>query len=213
MTQEGKVNVPKKQLEVLAKEAKKDIVKAYAHVGGPDKAWEFFQKTGGDYAPEDDGVAGRALLGEGKFVESTRVYKKIIAQNMDSPRICEWQNKIVRNTLSAGTKRDQVQEIERLGAVYDKVGEMKTAKKDQTEECRNSFHDTVEGAGADLAQGSAADEEPGHLRARQVRLQGVPRPLPEGQGRLRDALLLRRAAVDAARAGRTRPSSTRRSSR
>ena len=45
MTQEGKVNVPKKQLEVLAKEAKKDIVKAYSHVGGPDKAWEFFQKT------------------------------------------------------------------------------------------------------------------------------------------------------------------------
>ena len=40
---------------------------------------------------------------------------------MDRPRICEWQDKVVRNTLSAGTKRDQVQEIERLGAVYDKV--------------------------------------------------------------------------------------------
>ena len=42
---------------------------------------------------------------QGKFAESTRVYKKVIAQNMDSPRICEWQNKIVRNTLSAGNKR------------------------------------------------------------------------------------------------------------
>ncbi len=48
---------------------------------------------------------------------------------MDSPRICEWQGKIVRNTLSAGNKRDQVQEIERLGAVYDKVAEMKGAEE------------------------------------------------------------------------------------
>ena len=142
MTQEGKVNVPKKQLEVLAKEAKKDIVKAYAHVGGPDKAWEFFQKTGGDFAPKMMESLAELYWEEGKFVESTRVYKKVIAQNMDSPRICEWQNKIVRNTLSAGNKRDQVQEIERLGAVYDKVGDMKDAKKDQTEECRNAFHDT-----------------------------------------------------------------------
>ena len=79
---------------------------------------------------------------EGKFVDSSRVYKKVISMNMDSPRICEWQNKIVRNTLSAGTKRDQVQEIERLGAVYGKVNEMKGVKKDQMEECRNAFHDT-----------------------------------------------------------------------
>src|SRR3954452_15089066 len=143
MTQEGKVNVPKKQLEVLAKEAKKDIVKAYSHVGGPDKAWEFFQKTGGEFAPKMMESLAELYWEEGKFVESTRVYKKVIAQNMDSPRICEWQGKIVRNTLSSGNKKDQVQEIERLGNVYDKVGDMKVAKKDQREECRNTFHDTT----------------------------------------------------------------------
>ena len=80
---------------------------------------------------------------QGQFADSSRVYKKVIAQNMDSPRICEWQNKIVRNTLSAGNKKDQVQEIERLGAVFDKVGDMKGVKKDQLEECRNTFHDTT----------------------------------------------------------------------
>ena len=79
--------------------------------------------------PEDDGALAELYWEEGKFVDSSRVYKKVIAQNMDSPRICEWQNKIVRNTLSAGNKRDQVQEIERLGAVYDKVGEKKTARR------------------------------------------------------------------------------------
>src|SRR5215471_2235400 len=142
MSTEGKVNVGQAQKEALIKEAKKDIVKAYAHVGGPDKAWEFFQRTGGDFAPKMMEALAELYWEQGKFPDSTRVYRKVISMNMDSPRICEWQNKIVRNTLSSGTKRDQVQEIERLGAVYDKVAEMKGVKKDQMEECRNSFHDT-----------------------------------------------------------------------
>jgi tetratricopeptide (TPR) repeat protein len=143
MSQEGKISVNKAQKEALIKEAKKDIVKAYAHVGGPDKAWEFFQRTGGDYAPKMMESLAELYWEQGQFQDSSRVYKKVIAMNMDSPRICEWQNKIVRNTLSAGDKRDQVQEIERLGAVYDKVAEMKGVKKDQLEECRNTFHDTT----------------------------------------------------------------------
>src|SRR5450432_564467 len=143
MATEGKVNINKNQKDALVKEAKKDIVKAYAHVGGPDKAWEFFQRTGGDFAPKMMEALAELYWEQGKFPDSTRVYRKVISMNMDSPRICEWQNKIVRNTLSSGTKKDQVQEIERLGAVYDKVGEMKGIKKDQLEECRNTFHDTT----------------------------------------------------------------------
>jgi tetratricopeptide (TPR) repeat protein len=142
MATEGKVNINKNQKDALVKEAKKDIVKAYAHVGGPDKAWEFFQRTGGDFAPKMMEALAELYWEQGKFPDSTRVYRKVISMNMDSPRICEWQNKVVRNTLSSGSKRDQVQEIERLGAVYDKVGEMKGVKKDQMEECRNAFHDT-----------------------------------------------------------------------
>jgi tetratricopeptide (TPR) repeat protein len=141
MATEGKANINVAQKQSLIKEAKKDIVKAYAHVGGPDKAWEFFQRTGGDYAPKMMEALAELYWEQGKFVDSSRVYRKIIAQNMDSPRICEWQGKVVRNTLSSGNKRDQVQEIERMGAVYDKVVEMKL-KKDQMEECRNAFHDT-----------------------------------------------------------------------
>jgi TolA-binding protein len=143
MVQEKKVNVNAAQAKALEKEAKKDIVKAYAHVGGPDKAWEFFQRTGGDFAPKMMEALAELYWEQGKFPDSTRVYKKVISMNMESPRICEWQNKIVRNTLSAGSKRDQVQEIERLGGVYDLVDKMKGVKKDQMEECRNAFHDTA----------------------------------------------------------------------
>jgi tetratricopeptide (TPR) repeat protein len=143
MSSDPKIKISKAQKEALMKEAKKDIVKAYAHVGGPEKAWEFFQRTGGDYAPKMMESLAELYWEQGQFGDSSRVYKKVIAQNMDSPRICEWQNKIVRNTLSAGNKKDQVQEIERLGAVYDKVADNKAIKKDQLEECRNTFHDTT----------------------------------------------------------------------
>ncbi|HEX3697757.1 MAG TPA: tetratricopeptide repeat protein [Polyangia bacterium] len=143
MTQDPKSNINAQQKSALAKEAKKDIVKSYSHVGGPDKAWEFFQRTGGDFAPKMMEALAEIYWEQGKFGDSTRVYRKVISMNMDSPRICEWQNKIVRNTLSQGSKRDQVQELQRLGAVYDRVHEMKGVKKDQLEECKVAFHDTT----------------------------------------------------------------------
>ena len=179
MTQEGKVNVNSAQKEALEKEAKKDIVKAYAHVGGPDKAWEFFQRTGGDFAPKMMEALAELYWEQGKFADSTRVYKKVISQNMDSPRICEWQNKIVRNTLSAGQQA-------RPGPGDRAPGRrLRQGRRDEGRQegpargVPQHLPRHVEGAGAHLAQGSAEDQEPRHLRARQVRLQGVPRPLPE----------------------------------
>jgi TolA-binding protein len=132
---------PDPQLVILAKEAKKDIVKAYSHVGGPDRAWEFFQRTGGEYAPKMMDLLAELYWDEGKAPESTRIYKKIIAENMRSPRVCEWQGKVLRNTLSAAGKPEQAQELERLGAVFETLpANQKTAA---ASECRNSFHDAA----------------------------------------------------------------------
>lgn len=143
MTQEpGKLTTNKLQKQALEKEAKKDIVKAYSHVGGADKAFEFFQRTGGDYAPKMMESLAEMYWEQGQFGESSKTFRKIISMNMESPRICEWQNKIVRNTLSAGNKRDQVQEIQRLGAAYDTVAKMQNVKKDVIEECKIAYHDT-----------------------------------------------------------------------
>src|SRR4029077_13464462 len=95
-----KLSVSRQPLEVLAKEAKKDVVKAYAQVGSPDKARVFFGKVGGDYAPKMMELLAERYWEDGKALESTRVYKQIIADNMESPRLCEWQSKVLRNSLS-----------------------------------------------------------------------------------------------------------------
>lgn len=133
----------KRQNAALEREAKKDVVKAYARTPGanPDKAWEFFQRVGGDFAPRMMEALGELYWEQGMFGDSTKVYRKMIANNPTSPRICEWQNKVVRNTLSQGTKRDQVQEVGRLGLAYQHVQKLGNVKKDVLVECKNAFHD------------------------------------------------------------------------
>src|SRR5438309_1530706 len=86
------------------------LIKDYARTPGanPDKAWEFFQRVGGDFAPKMMEALGELYWEQGMFADSTKAYRKIIDLNRTSPRICEWQNKIVRNTLSQGAKREQV---------------------------------------------------------------------------------------------------------
>jgi len=136
--------IPKNQAGPLEKEAKKDLVKAYGRTPGasPDKAWDFFQRMGGDYAPKMLESLAELYWEQGMFAESSKVYRKIITLNETSPRLCEWQNKILRNTLSGGNKRDQVQELKRLGNVYEAMLKKTDVKKDVMAECKNSFHDT-----------------------------------------------------------------------
>jgi tetratricopeptide (TPR) repeat protein len=136
--------IPKNQAGPLEKEAKKDLVKAYARTPGasPDKAWDFFQRMGGDFAPKMLESLAELYWEQGMFNESSKVYRKIIVLNETSPRLCEWQNKILRNTLSAGNKKDQVQELKRMGNVYEAMLKKQGVKKDVMSECKNSFHDT-----------------------------------------------------------------------
>jgi tetratricopeptide (TPR) repeat protein len=129
--------------EALRQEAKKDIVKAYAHVGNADHAWRFMRRAGGDFAPKMLEALAERYAELGKAPESTNTYRKLITQNEKSPRICEWQHQILRNTLSSGTKRDQLQEVKRLGRAYDRVKKLESAEKELLEECTRSYHDTI----------------------------------------------------------------------
>jgi tetratricopeptide (TPR) repeat protein len=143
MAQAGKAGATKLANQSLEREARKDVVKAYARTpgAGPDRAWEFFTRVGGDSAPKMTETLAELYWEQGMFPDSSKVYHKLMALNPESPRLCEWQNKVVRNTLSAGTKKDQVQEVNRLGIAYDRIKAQPTAKKDLVDECKNAFHD------------------------------------------------------------------------
>ena len=197
MVQEHKANVNPHQAKALEKEAKKDIVKAYSHVGGPDKAWEFFQRTGGDFAPEDDGGPRRAVLGAGQVprldarVPQGDLHEHGLAAHLRVAEQDRPQHAVGRHEEGPGPGDRAPRRRLRQG----RRDEGRQEGPDGGVPQRLPRH--VEGARAHLAQGSPAHEEQRHVRARQVRLQGLPRPLPVGQGRLRHGVLLRRAAVDA----------------
>jgi tetratricopeptide (TPR) repeat protein len=136
----------KVQKIALVKEAKKDSVRAYARIGTPEKAWDFFRRIGGDYAMTMMEQLGELYNAQGQFQDSIKVYRNLMVLNPESPKLCYWQGEVMKNTLSATGSRaqaDNVKELQRLGAVYEKVKDMKTIKKEQLEECRDTTRNTL----------------------------------------------------------------------
>ncbi|MSP59380.1 MAG: tetratricopeptide repeat protein [Myxococcales bacterium] len=130
----------------LIKEAKKDIVRAYSQIDAAsvDKAWPFFQKYGNiqqEYAPVMLEMLGEMYNAQGKFDNSIKVYRQLMKNTPGSLKLCNWQQEILKNTLSKTGSRatgESVQELERLAAVYDKYKGMDGVKKEALEECRDN---------------------------------------------------------------------------
>jgi len=148
MTQRGEGSSNKANRLALEKEAKKDVVRAYARLPGanPEKAWPFFQKVGGDYAMTMMEQLGELYNSQGMFQESIKTYRQLMTIAPGSPKLCSWQTEVMRNTLSATGSRaapDTVKELQRLAAVYEKVKDEKNIKKDAMEECRDNTANTL----------------------------------------------------------------------
>lgn len=130
----------------LAKEAKKDSVRAYARVGTPEKAYEFFRRIGGNYAMTMMEQLGELYNAQGQFADSIKVYRNLMVLNPSSPKLCAWQTEVMKNTLSLTGSRatpEVVKELQRLAAVYDKVKGSPAIKKNDLEECRDNTADTL----------------------------------------------------------------------
>jgi TolA-binding protein len=121
----------------LRRDARRDLVRAYVHASKPSKAWEFFDKIGnGPGKDENDARKMMELLanqyfGDGQYTESTFVYKKLQELFPEDAMTCDWQGKIVVNTLATDNKEVQWQETESLGKYYTKfdTGDYKKAQK------------------------------------------------------------------------------------
>ena len=141
MTEKGGGSQTKVGRIALNKEAKKDSVRAYARVGTPEKAWPFFQRIGGDYAPTMMEALAELYNGQGQFDDSIKIFRELMKLFKDSPKLCFWQNEVLRNTLSrTGAKAhpDNVKELQRLAAVYDKFRDSKNLKQETVDECRDN---------------------------------------------------------------------------
>jgi TolA-binding protein len=128
----------KKGKIILVKEAKKDSVKAYAQAGTPDRAWNFFKRIGGSYAMTMLERLANIYYDQGKFTNSTAVFRQLMRLNPKSKKLCDWQYRVMRATLSGGKKQDQVVEGRRLAAIYHLVKKRGNIKKSRLAECRGN---------------------------------------------------------------------------
>ena len=138
--QSGKWAGTKKSKIILVKEAKKDSVRAFANVPGaaPQKAWSFFQRIGGKFAPTMLEMLANLYYDQGKFLDSVVVFRKLLALNPKSKKVCSWQFNILRGTLSGKNKQTQILESQRLAAIYHAVKDRKDIRKTSISECRQN---------------------------------------------------------------------------
>ncbi len=100
----------------LARQARREIVLPYAHVGRPDRALAFFRRVADD---EDDALAmlerlGELYFDEGHWAETIAVHHQLMAERPRSASVCAWQARVLDATISSRPKRDQVREARRL---------------------------------------------------------------------------------------------------
>jgi tetratricopeptide (TPR) repeat protein len=102
----------------LAREARRDLVRIYARLPGanPDRAFALFHRVAGGEAEGMLIALAEAYWEVGQPSHSSRVYHQVMALAPRSPLVCAWQDKVLRNTLTAGSEAAAVEELQRLGA-------------------------------------------------------------------------------------------------
>ncbi len=133
------------QRAALEREARRDLVRVYARTPGadPGRAFEFFQRVAGAAALPMLHSLAELYWEEGMAAVSSRVYRKAMALAPESAQLCTWQGKVLRNTLSAGTEPEQVQELQRLGTTWRHLQRAGTASAELLAACAASYRDSA----------------------------------------------------------------------
>ncbi len=115
----------------LRKEALKDIVLTYSHIGKASKALALFKKMVKQH--EDVMFMGEALAqlyaDNGNVEESTDLFRNLIALNSKSFKVVDYQLEIVRNVEKKGNKIETVRELQRAIKLLDKYKDAADAEK------------------------------------------------------------------------------------
>lgn len=105
----------------LARQARRELVMPYAHVGNPARALAFFRRVAGS---DDDALAMLERLGElyldtGRWAETIAVHHALMAERPRDAALCTWQARILDATISSRPKDEQAREARRLVRVRE----------------------------------------------------------------------------------------------
>jgi len=105
----------------LQDEALKDLVRFFADAGEMDEAYAYFNKLGKkDLIRSMLKRLASTYFEQGKFEQCIQTYRRLIAEDPNSPDAPEYQNEIIQAYTKIGRKKETLAEIDRLLKTYGK---------------------------------------------------------------------------------------------
>lgn len=133
--------------QTLISAARKDVVRAYTHIGRPEKAYDFFHNVSmgrPEVSKEMYVLLGTMYYAQGKNAESIQVFKDAWKSRWpkDKDR-CQWVTTIVDATINVGVKEHQAKAVQWLGQVTVELTQQFGEKATQVKQCRASTENTM----------------------------------------------------------------------
>jgi hypothetical protein len=122
------------QTVLLVREARKDLVRAYASFGSLAGAHDAFEKVAPTQGIEMLERLGDMWLDQGRSLDAIGVFDELARRSPFDPRQCDWQLQTVRASDVAGDAR-LVAEIERLHLALARVRKLKKMTASRLAEC------------------------------------------------------------------------------
>ncbi len=114
-------NGGKKSQLTLQDEALKDLVRFFADAGEMDEAYGYFTKLGKtDLIRKMLSRLASMYFEQGKFEQCIQTYRRLVAEDPQSPKAPDYQNEIILAYQKIGRKKDTLNEIKRLLDNYGK---------------------------------------------------------------------------------------------
>jgi tetratricopeptide (TPR) repeat protein len=100
----------------IARQARRELVLPYSRVGRPAQALALFRRYAENDAQAYEMLESLAELyhDTGQWPETIQVYHRLMSEQPDSDRLCDWQSRVAGATVSSRPKADQVVEATRL---------------------------------------------------------------------------------------------------
>lgn len=130
----------------LIQAARKDVVRAYTHIGRPDKAYNFFHNVAKG-RPRISKMMfvllGTMYYAQGKNVDCIKVFQMARKRWPRDKNRCQWATTIVDATINIGNKGAQVMAVKLLGQVTLSLSKQFGLKSPAVVQCRSSTENTM----------------------------------------------------------------------
>lgn len=114
-------NPEARDVENLARQARRELILPYAQVGNPARALEFFRRyaTNEEMAQNMFESLGDLYFDTGQWNNAISVFHDLMAASPASNKLCYWQGRVTNAVISSKPKPEQTREVQRMVDLYD----------------------------------------------------------------------------------------------